>query len=283
MAAPSSPPDTTTADLPRHFQEIRLYQHSQLFYWWPVWVCGFIMAICTFVDGHRLAIVPSGTKIERSEGGHKFILETPDKSNADFLNRGVDHQKDNNAAFPLHVSQNSRLGAVFVIVLLLVIVITTMTLRGLWSVIVIVTIILLSIILALSEMWDRIFQALGNLHIHINAAGYLVTSIGLLAMWLIAFFFFDRQTYMIFTPGQLKVCLEIGGGETAYDTTGMTIQKYRDDLFRHWILGLGSGDLTVRTSGAQAHEFQMHNVLNVSTRLREIEQMQREKQTVQVK
>jgi hypothetical protein len=46
---------------------------------------------------------------------------------------------------------------------------------------------------------------------------------------------------------------------------------------------LGSGDLTVRTSGAQAHEFQMHNVLNVSTRLREIEEMQREKQTVQVK
>jgi uncharacterized membrane protein YkgB len=282
MPPPSAPPGSSLPTEPR-LKEIRLYQHSQLFYWWPVWVCGFIMAIWTYVDGHRLAIVPNGTKIERIGAGNRYQLEAPEKSDTSFLNNAVKHQEDNNPAFPLHVSQNSRIGAVFVIVSLLVIVITTMTLRGLWSVIVIVTIILLSIILALSEMWDRIFQALGNLHIHINAAGYLVMSIGLFVMWMIAFFFFDRQTYMIFTSGQLKVCLEIGGGETAYDTTGMTIQKYRDDLFRHWILGLGSGDLTVRTSGAQAHEFQMHNVLNVSTRLREIEEMQREKQTVQVK
>jgi len=282
MPPPSAQPGSSLPSEP-HLREIRLYQHSQLFYWWPVWVCGFIMAIWTFVDGHRLAIVPNGTKIERVGAGSRFQLDAPEKSDTTFLNNAIKHQEDNNPAFPLHVSQNSRIGAVFVIVLLLVIVITTMTLRGLWSVIVIVTIILLSIILALSEMWDRIFQALGNLHIHINAAGYLVMSIGLFVMWMIAFFFFDRQTYMIFTSGQLKVCLEIGGGETAYDTTGMTIQKYRDDLFRHWILGLGSGDLKVRTSGAQAHEFQMHNVLNVSTRLREIEEMQREKQTVQVK
>jgi hypothetical protein len=86
---------------------------------------------------------------------------------------------------------------------------------------------------------------------------------------------------MIFTPGQLKVCLEIGSGETAYDTQGMTIQKERSDLFRHWILGLGSGDLIVRTSGANHHEFVMPNVLNVSSKLKEIEEMQRERPTVQ--
>ena len=44
-------------------------------------------------------------------------------------------------------------------------------------------------------------------------------------MWLSTVFFFDRQTYMIFTPGQLKVRLEIGGGETAYDTQGMTVAE----------------------------------------------------------
>jgi hypothetical protein len=281
MAAPSSPPGASVPTSP-HLQEIRIYQHSQLFYWWPVWVCGFVMALWTWIDGHRLAIVPSDTRIERSEGGDKYFLETKAKT-ASSLDDAANRTKLNQTAFPLHVAQNSRLGAIFAIVLLLVIVITNMALRGLWSVIIIVVIILTSIILALADMWDRIFQKLGDLHIYINLAGYFLIAFGLLAMWLLAVFFFDRQTYMIFTPGQLKVCLEIGGGETAYDTTGMTIQKYRDDLFRHWILGLGSGDLTVRTSGAQAHEFQMHNVLNVSTRLREIEEMQREKQTVQVK
>ena len=64
---------------------------------------------------------------------------------------------------------------------------------------------------------------------------------------------------------------------------GMTIQKHRDDLFRQWILGLGSGDLTVQTAGTTTQVFHMHNVLNVSTKLRLIEEMQREKQTVPAK
>ena len=54
-----------------------------------------------------------------------------------------------------------------------------------------------------------------------------------------------------------------------------------DDLFRHWILGLGSGDLIVRTSGANSHEFHMPNVLSVSYKLRQIEEMQRDRPTVQ--
>jgi hypothetical protein len=282
MSAPSQTPVPVTPVLPDTLKEIRIYQHSQLFYWWPVWACGFIMALWTWIDGHRMAIVPKDTIVRRSEGGGQYTLQTEIKTE-NALDVAARRSANNDSAFPLHVAQNSRLGAIFAIVLLLVIVITNMALRGLWSVIIIVTIILVSIILALADMWDKIFQKLGDLHIYINLAGYFLIAFGLLGMWLLAVFFFDRQTYMIFTPGQLKVCLEIGGGETAYDTTGMTIQKYRDDLFRHWILGLGSGDLTVRTSGAQSHEFQMHNVLNISTRLREIEEMQREKQTVQVK
>jgi hypothetical protein len=93
-------------------------------------------------------------------------------------------------------------------------------------------------------------------------------------------YFFDRQIYMVFNPGQLKVCLEIGAGETAYDTMGMVIQRQRDDLFRHWILGLGSGDLIVRTSGAHSHEFHMENVLNVNSKLKAIEEMMRDKSVV---
>ena len=94
------------------------------------------------------------------------------------------------------------------------------------------------------------------------------------------FFLFDRQIYMVFTPGQLRVQLEIGDAETAYDTTGMTIQKQRSDLFRHWILGIGSGDLIVRTAGAQGHQFDMPNVLFLGRKVREIEDMLRSRQVV---
>jgi hypothetical protein len=260
-------------------REIRIYSHSMLFYWWPVWVTAFVMAMWTYWENDRLAIVPPDTHVHKDTGGG-YRLDTKGPETR-LLQEGVARTQIGEPAFRMRISQNSRLGAIFVTVLLLVLVITTVPLRGLWSVVVIVTLILLSVILALANMWDEIFHWLGNLHIHINMAGYFFIGTGLLVMWILAFFFFDRQTYMIFTPGQLKVCLEIGGGETAYDTMGMTVQKHRDDLFRHWILGLGSGDLTVRTSGAQAHTFEMHNVLNIGTKLREIEEMQRERPMVQ--
>jgi hypothetical protein len=277
MSTTSSPPHPLTSTDQR---EVRIYAHSALFYWWPVWLCGFFLALWTYIDGHRLAILPADTHLKYSEtvnGTNRYILETKQTS------RQLEEAKAQQGADPVHlrVAENSRLGAIFVVVLLLVILITNVPLRGLWSVVVIVTVVLTMVILSLANLWDDIFRALGNLHIHINLAGYLVIASGLLAMWLATMFFFDRQTYMIFTPGQLKVCLEIGGGETAYDTMGMTIEKHRDDLFRHWILGLGSGDLTVRTAGAQAHVFEMHNILNVGSKLKEIEEMQRERPTVQ--
>jgi hypothetical protein len=60
----------------------------------------------------------------------------------------------------------------------------------------------------------------------------------------------------------------------------MVIQHLRDDIFRHWILGLGSGDLIVRTSGAHSHEFRMSNVLFVGRKLQLIEEMQRDRPVV---
>jgi len=273
MATTSAPPPPLTRT---DQKEVRIYQHSMLFYWWPVWVIGYCMALWTWWDGHRMAILPKDTSIHKVSD-NTYTLAVPDPEKAQSLKEAATETH----SFRLHVSENPRIGASFVAVLLLVVTITCVPLRGLWSVIVIVTLIMLSIILALANLWDDIFRWMQSLHVYINMAGYLFLSTGLLAVWIVAVFFFDRQTYMIFTPGQLKVCLEIGGGEQAYDTMGMTIQKLRDDLFRHWILGLGSGDLVVRTSGAQAHEFQMHNVLNVGTKLREIEDMQRERPTVQ--
>ena len=58
----------------------------------------------------------------------------------------------------------------------------------------------------------------------------------------------------------------------------MPIEKHRDDLFRHWVLGLGSGDLTVRTAGATPHQFTLSNVLFIGSKRLQVEEMQREKQ-----
>jgi hypothetical protein len=245
--------------------EIRIVSHSTLFYWWPVWAIGFLMAIITWFDGHHMVVVPSGTEKVR-QGGHD-VLVAPEKHPDLPTPR-------------LLMADNKNLGVIFTIVILLVITITNIQLRGLWSVIVIVVIIFLSIIFGLIGWWEKILGGLELLDIRINLAGYLVMSVVLLGIWLITLLLFDQQVYMVFTPGQLRVRLEIGEGETAYDTTGMTIQKQRSDLFRHWILGLGSGDLIVRTSGAQVHHFDLPNVLFLGRKVKDIEQMLRSRPVV---
>ena len=85
---------------------------------------------------------------------------------------------------------------------------------------------------------------------------------------------------MVFSPGQLLVHQEIGSGEIAYDTHGMIVAKRRSDLFRHWLLGFGSGDLVVKTAGANSQQIEMHNVLFVGSKLQLIQQMLQTREVV---
>ncbi len=175
----------------------------------------------------------------------------------------------------LHIAKSKNYGVLFATVLLLVVVITNVPLRGMWSFMVIFFVVALSIIFALADWWEAILRHLSYLDIRINAGGYFFISTILFVLWLFTVLVFDKQIYMVFTPGQFKVCTEIGGGEQTYSTIGLTLEKQRSDLFRHWILGLGSGDLIVKTTGAQAHHIEMPNVLFVGRKMQRIEDMVR--------
>ena len=46
-----------------------------LFYWWPVWAVGFLLAGLTWLGGNYLAIVPAGTEaVENVEGGREALV-----------------------------------------------------------------------------------------------------------------------------------------------------------------------------------------------------------------
>jgi hypothetical protein len=60
----------------------------------------------------------------------------------------------------------------------------------------------------------------------------------------------------------------------------MVVERHRDDLFRHWLLGFGSGDLTVRTGGSNSRVLQLPNVLGISRKLRLIQTMLQEREVV---
>jgi hypothetical protein len=246
-----------------------------LFYWWPVWAVGLLLAGLTWWDGHRLAIVPAGTQaVEGFEGDREALV----------LPAGAHLPRDPATGKPreptLRVASRSGYGVVFVVVVLLVVFITNVPIRGLWSVVVFVTVLLGTVILALAGWWDDILEAAGHSHVYINAFGYLALAVPLLALWLVVVLLFDRQMYMVFTPGQLRVCQEIGSGEAVYDTVGMVVAKRRSGLFRHWLLGIGSGDLVVKTAGANAQQFEMHNVLFVANKLQLIQEMLQTREVV---
>ena len=47
--------------------EIRIYGHTKLFYWWPVWLLCFIFAAITWYDNQRLVLVPPDATVQTTD------------------------------------------------------------------------------------------------------------------------------------------------------------------------------------------------------------------------
>lgn len=273
---------------PHKSSEIKLISHSPLFYWWPVWAVAFLMAFVTLLENNRLAVVPPGTKVVKIDdanpdakgGRYEFIVPERKEPNpvirqARFADYDAQQGLNDEPVFTRRISGESWPGAIFIVTLVLTIIITTVPLRGLWSFLVIVMVIALALLFALLNIWERIFDLLGNLHIHINMAGYVTLGAILFTIWGLATFLFDRRTFVIFTPGQIRVCEHIGDSVQSYPTATVVLEKQRDDLFRHYIYGLGSGDLIIKVGGAEKREIRMPNILFLGFRLARVEDMLR--------
>jgi hypothetical protein len=283
MPSPSqSPPPPPVAHGPR---EIKLVSHSPIFYWWPIWLLGYVLALVTLIENHRLAILPPGAKVEvikwedeTREKPKAFRIEIDGSTNS--LNNAPSHLKVGEDAFPTRVSQKAWLGPLYCVVLILTILITNVPLRGLWSFLVILILIVTALVFSVMDVWESLLVQVGHLHIYINMAGYLFIATTVLILWIVSVFIFDQRTYMVVTPGQIRVCEHIGASIRNFDTTGLSFEKQRDDLFRHWILGFFSGDLIVRTHGAEKEEIRFPNVLWIGWRLEQVQEILRERATV---
>lgn len=225
--APSAP------DKPPVLQQLRIYSHSSLLFWWPVWAVGYVMAIITYTEGLRYQLGQSQTWVHPS----------------------------------------SNLGLIFFLVLFLVIVITNFSVRGLASGMVIMGVILLTVLLAYVGWWDQVLAWFGSLEIHLNLGAYFWFSTLMLVLWGITVFGVDRMSYWEVSPGQLTHKSLFGAGSRSYNAQGMGLEKRRADLFRHYLLGLGSGDLQIRTSGATREQIDVLNVLFVGKKVEVIQRL----------
>lgn len=161
---------------------------------------------------------------------------------------------------------------VYLLVLFLVILITNFSVRGLASGMVIMGAVLLAVVLAWVGWWDEVFSWFGHLRIHLTLGAYFWFSTLMFPAWAVTVFGLDRLSYWEFTPGQLTHKSLYGAGSKSYNAQGMGLEKHRDDLFRHWLLGLGSGDLKISTSGATREQIEVPNVLFIGSK---VEAMQR--------
>ena len=226
--------DTFTLPVAQAQSDIMIISHSNIFYWWPAWVAGFLVAMISYMQGRDVAIVPE-------------IVER------------------------VHPSNNP--GIFFITVLVLLVVLTNTRLRGIYSVVTVVTVAFFVVLFAWFGWWDNILRFIPQLSARANMGFYLLFSTTLLAVWLLAFFVFDRLTVWRIRPGQMVEERLVGGQARSYDTNGLVFERRGQDLFHDIILGLGAGDLTLTIGGANEETIQIPNVLFVDRKVKAIERL----------
>jgi hypothetical protein len=213
--------------------QIVIYGHSSLVYWWPVWLLCFVLAGATYAEGDRA-------------GG-------------------------------VTVSNTNAPGVIFVITLLAVAVSSTVLLRGMVSVVAAIGLVAVAVALGWFGWWGDILGFLGGLEIRINAAGYLCIGIPLFLIWVLVIGVYDKMHHVTFGRGQIRYVLEVGDGEVTMPSEGAVVEKKRSDAFRHWVLGLGAGDLMIRSGGPNSPAIELKNVLLIRRKLTVVDRMLREK------
>jgi hypothetical protein len=212
-----------------------VYQHSNLLYWWVVWLYGFFCAALTYVQGIG---IPQLAASER-----KVVLFHP----------------------------SPWLGASFIALVLFVVVFTNVRARGVYS---LVLLLVAAVLVYGASRMPGIEIAMGwvsLIRLHLNLAFYLTFSTLLLLIWLFVIVFIDHFTWWRFSPGQ--VIEEHRVGHTmghAYNTEGMVLRRLPDDFFRHRVLGFGTGDFMVKPANEDAFEIQ--NVWKANAKQPEMEQ-----------
>jgi hypothetical protein len=175
------------------------------------------------------------------------------------------------------VSNANGPGAIFVLTFLAVAVSSTVLFRGMMSVVAVVSVISVVVAFAWFGWWGEILGFLGGLEIRINAAGYLCIGIPLFLAWLAVVCWYDQLHYITFGRGQIRYVQEVGDSEMVIPAEGAIVEKKRSDVFRHWVLGLGSGDLDIGSAGHNSPTIGLKNVLRIGRKLAVIKKLLREK------
>jgi hypothetical protein len=223
-AAAQLPPARPAA----HPGRLVVYEHSDLLYWWIVWVYGFFCALMTRLFGH--GVVVEGTQT---------VLIYPE----------------------------AWLGMCFVLLVLFVLVFTNARARGVKSLVLFLVLLVIGLAVQLTYGWNAVLRFVPLLLVYMNLAFYVLVSSALLVAWLFTTFIVDRLSRYEFAPGSISRRMALTEGGENFASRVVHTARQSDDLFVHrllglWFLGFGTGDIEIRfsTPGAGQRVYLLKNV-----------------------
>jgi len=223
-------------------KELRIYAHSTLLYWWPVWLYASFCWALTAVD-------------------HVLV--------------------DQPGLMPVKVFPSPWLGISFLCVLFFVITFTNVRTRGFQALYILMAVALLLgtayFTVGLTPLHSAsLFSAIHRLAVYTNEAFYGVVAISMFALWAVVFAL-DHLTYYRFEAGQVIEEHILGQSDRGGDLSaqGMVVRRKASDPFRHKILGLSilfdTGDFICRRAGDDP--LVIENVIGLSHKLQEIQKI----------
>ena len=147
-----------------HGERIIVYQHSDLIYWWVVWVYGFVCALLTWLGGKPVAIAGDGR--------------------------------------PVLIYPGAWLGISFVALVLFVLVFTNARARGVKSLVLFLLLTVAGLAIEFLHGWNKLLGYFPLLLVHMNLAFYLLFSGLLLIAWLVVVLGF-RSFHLLGVRAQL--------------------------------------------------------------------------------
>jgi hypothetical protein len=220
-------------------ERLKVYQHSDLLYWWVVWAYGFFCALLTWFQGKPIVLSPDG----------RAVLFHP----------------------------SAWVGISFVMLALFVLVFTNARARGVKSLVLFLSLAVIGLLVQLTYGWNEILRFFPLLLVHMNLAFYLLFSSLLLVAWAFVVLGTDHSTYWEFAPNSIAKKYWFTDAAESYTSPQVETSRQSDDIFVHrllglWFFGFGTGDIDIRfsTPGSGQKAFYLKNVWRAARGEKEI-------------
>jgi hypothetical protein len=213
---------TATASTSR--RSIRIYEYSDMVYWWAIWFAALVCIVMTAAFGERFQI------------GDKAVQIHP----------------------------SPWLGIGFLVVMFGTLIFTHLRARGIYAVIMILALAVIGLLVHMIVGWTFVWDLVTLVKVHMNLAYYVVVFAVSFILWVYITFVHARFTYGFVNPGEVGWRSPLTGQVETYRPLNFQVNKRSDDIIVHTILGLkflglGTGDIDVKFDvpggGSQHHTF----------------------------